>query len=89
MPITNTNVNQKYDLFCLGALAIENGSKITYRRFMEDRKYYEAPASYPKNTAYVEGWGLYAEYLGEEMGVYKDPYDMFGRLSDEMLRATR
>jgi len=72
-----------------GALAIENGSKITYRRFMEDRKYYEAPASYPKNTAYVEGWGLYAEFLGEEMGVYGDPYDMFGRLSDEMLRATR
>jgi len=72
-----------------GSLAIENGSNTTFRRFMEDRKYYEAPASYPKNTAYVEGWGLYAEYLGEEMGVYKDPYDMFGRLSDEMLRACR
>jgi len=72
-----------------GTLAIENGSKITFRRFMEDRKYYEAPASYPKNTAYIEGWGLYAEYLGEAMGVYKDPYDMFGRLSDEMMRACR
>ena len=41
------------------------------------------------NTAFVEGWALYAETLWKEMGVESDPYQRFGGLNDEMLRAMR
>lgn len=41
------------------------------------------------NTAFAEGWALYAESLGPELGMFKDPYQLMGRYNDEMLRAMR
>jgi prolyl oligopeptidase len=48
----------------------------------EFRKYYA-------NSAYNEGWALYAESLGSELGLYRDPYSRYGQLSSERFRAVR
>jgi prolyl oligopeptidase len=58
------------------ARAHELGQQPMFRRFGE-------------YTAFVEGWGLYAESLGEDMGLYSDPYSKFGELTYQMWRAVR
>ena len=58
------------------ARAHEMGEMPMFRRF----------AGY---TAFVEGWGLYAEGLGDDMGLYSDPYSKFGQLTYQMWRAVR
>jgi len=58
------------------SLAIENSSLPRFRRFGHE-------------TAFVEGWALYAETLGSQIGLYRDPYQRFGALSFDAWRASR
>lgn len=55
----------------------------------EERDAMPAFRRYTYFSGYGEGWGLYSEYLGIELGIYRTPYESFGRLSYEMWRAAR
>lgn len=98
---TRLNDRPKYEMMALALhegvpghhqqamLAIENDTIPDFLRFIEDRRYEYGGARRPLYTGYLEGWALYCERLGEEMGMYKTPQDLFGRLSMEMMRAVR
>jgi uncharacterized protein (DUF885 family) len=80
--------NPKYKM---EALAYHEGipghhMQIAISRELTDLPTFRRTSSF---TAYIEGWGLYAELLPKEIGFYQDPYSDFGRLSMELWRATR
>jgi uncharacterized protein (DUF885 family) len=89
--MVNTSSLDQRGLYELPALTLHEGvpghhHQIALQQEAEDGPYFRKSVDV---TAFTEGWGLYAEFLGEEMGFYRTPYERFGRLSYEMWRACR
>jgi uncharacterized protein (DUF885 family) len=87
----NTYALEKRPLYVLTALALHEAVPGHHLQGSLARELENVPPFrldlYPH--AFGEGWGLYSEKLGKEMGLYKTPYDEFGRLTYEMWRACR
>lgn len=82
---------QRMPLYQLEALAYHEGIpghhfQIAIAQELEGVPLFQRTASF---TAFIEGWGLYTEELGKDMGFYQDPYSDFGRLAMELWRACR
>lgn len=88
--VNTSSLNQR-GLYELPALTLHEAVpghhlQIALQQEAEDGPYFRRSVDV---TAFIEGWGLYSEFLGEEMGFYRTPYERFGRLSYEMWRACR
>ena len=88
--VNTSSLNQR-GLYELPALTLHEAVpghhlQIALQQEAEDGPYFRKSVDV---TAFTEGWGLYSEFLGEEMGFYRTPYERFGRLSYEMWRACR
>lgn len=87
----NTYGLDKRPLYVLEALTLHEAVPGHHLQISLNRELDDVP-KYRHNhyiSAFGEGWGLYAEYLGQEMGFYQDAYSKFGRLTYEMWRAAR
>lgn len=89
--VVNTYDLKQRPLYNLPALTLHEGVPGHHHQISLGQELENVPefrkALYP--TAFGEGWGLYSEKLGIEMGLYKTPYENFGRLTYEMWRACR
>jgi uncharacterized protein (DUF885 family) len=87
----NTYALQNRPLYVLPALSLHEAAPGHHTQGSRSRELENVPAFrrnfYPH--AFGEGWGLYSEYLGVEMGIYHTPYERFGRLTYELWRACR
>ncbi|GLP97808.1 DUF885 domain-containing protein [Paraferrimonas sedimenticola] len=87
----NTYALDKRPLYEMEALTLHEGVPGHHLQIALNQELDNLPnfRRYSYISAFGEGWGLYAEYLGLEGGFYKDPYSNFGRLTYEMWRAAR
>jgi uncharacterized protein (DUF885 family) len=89
--IVNTSHLDQRPLYELPALTLHEAAPGHHTHFALTSEHTELPAFRRQRDmlAYREGWALYTERLGHEMGVYRDAYEKFGSLSTEMWRACR
>ena len=89
--MVNTYALDKRPLYNLPALALHEGVPGHHHQVAIAQELENVPSfrAYTYIDAFGEGWGLYCEKLGEEMGIYTTPYERFGRLTYEMWRAGR
>ena len=89
--VVNTHNLPMRPLYNLPALTLHEGVPGHHHQISLGQELKDVPkfrkSLYP--NAFGEGWGLYSEKLGEEMGIYTTPYEKFGRLTYEMWRACR
>ncbi len=84
--VENYNIYSDEDLFLHEAIP---GHHYQISLQQENQKLPAFQRSFVEYNAYIEGWALYTESLGKELGLYEDPYQYFGMLSAEMHRAIR
>jgi uncharacterized protein (DUF885 family) len=87
----NTYNATERNLDVVEAIAYHEGLPGHHMQFSIGQELAGFPAfrKYEGYTAFVEGWGLYAERLGKDVGLYQDPYSDYGRLEDDIWRAIR
>ena len=87
----NTYALDKRPLYAIPALTLHEAVPGHHLQISLASEMHDLPPvrRYSYISAFGEGWGLYSEFLGKEVGMYDDPYDEFGRLSYEMWRACR
>lgn len=87
----NTFALDKRPLYALTALTLHEAVPGHHLQISLAQEMQDLPPlrRYAYISAFGEGWGLYSEFLGKEVGMYATPYDEFGRLSYEMWRACR
>ncbi|KAK7072491.1 hypothetical protein SK128_012145 [Halocaridina rubra] len=73
--VTALSLHEAYPGHHLQSVILSKNPSIPdFRKYSSTFRYSDVPAKFPGHTAFKEGWALYSEYLGNELGLYEDPY---------------